>query len=233
MNNKSINLNENFIKQLLVKSVRQNRELGSSTVCVLVLDSVKNELYSGYLGDSCYMIARPKGVGQFELIFKAEEQTHGFNIPFQVGSEGDNPNSAITHKHKVEKNDLIIAASDGLWDNLEVEDILKEINKISLQFDTVVLNTQFIAGSISMKAEELSRDPSHYSPFAKRAIENKYRNYFGGKPDDITVVVAQVLGGNKEREAENNDISNLSLTRLRSKEFNDNSSSCSTTSNAD
>jgi protein phosphatase PTC7 len=217
----------------LVKSVRQNKELGSSTVCVLVLDSIKNELYSGYLGDSCYMIARPKAIGQFELIFKAEEQTHGFNIPFQVGSEGDNPNSAITHKHKVEKNDLIIAASDGLWDNLEVEDILKEINKISLQFDTIVLNTEYIAGTISMKAEELSRDPSHYSPFAKRAIENKYRNYFGGKPDDITVVVAQVLGDNKDRDIQKNNLSDLSLSRIKSREYNDNSSSCSTTSYAD
>ncbi len=217
----------------MVKSVRQNKELGSSTVCVLVLDSIKNELYSGYLGDSCYMIARPKAIGQFELIFKAEEQTHGFNIPFQVGSEGDNPNSAITHKHKVEKNDLIIAASDGLWDNLEVEDILKEINKISLQFDTIVLNTEYIAGTISMKAEELSRDPSHYSPFAKRAIENKYRNYFGGKPDDITVVVAQVLGDNKDRDIQKNNLSDLSLSRIKSREYNDNSSSCSTTSYAD
>ncbi len=201
-NQKPINITESMMKQLIAKSVRQNKNLGSSTVCVLILDKVNNELISGYLGDSCYLIARPKSVGNFELVFKSEEQTHGFNIPFQVGSEGDNPNTAVILKHKLEKNDLIIAATDGLWDNMEIEDILKEINSVSKKSNTIYLNTHFVAKNISERAEELSRDVNHYSPFAKRAIEYKYKNFFGGKPDDITVIVAQVLNeGNNDNES--------------------------------
>ena len=57
------------------------------------------------------MILRQKE--KFELIFKSEEQTHGFNMPYQVGKSGDRPEVAKTHKHKVENNDLIILATDG------------------------------------------------------------------------------------------------------------------------
>jgi protein phosphatase PTC7 len=188
-----------MIKQLLVKSAKQNKELGSSTVCVLILDNKKNELHTGYLGDSCYLIARPKGIGNFELFFKSEEQTHGFNVPFQVGSEGDNPNTAVTFTHKLQRNDIIIAATDGLWDNMEVEDLLKEINYLSAKFNTLNIDTNYLSKIISQRAEELSRDVNHYSPFARKAIENKYRNFSGGKPDDITVIVAQILNEDRNK----------------------------------
>jgi protein phosphatase PTC7 len=190
-----------MIKQLLVKSTKENKKLGSSTVCVLILDNKKNELYSGYLGDSCYLIARPKGIGNFELFFKSEEQTHGFNIPFQVGSEGDNPNTAITLSHKLKRNDLILAATDGLWDNMEADDILKEINYLSAKTNTLEIDTDNLSKIISQRAEELSMDTNHYSPFARKAIENKYRNFQGGKPDDITVIVAQVRNEDKNKES--------------------------------
>ena len=32
-------------------------------------------------------------------------------------------------------------------------------------------------------------------------IENKYRNFIGGKPDDITVIVAQVYNEDKNKES--------------------------------
>ncbi len=195
-------INENILKKIIIKSVKENKQLGSSTVAVLYLDKSRNILYSGYLGDSCYLIARPKSIGQFELIFKADEQTHGFNIPFQVGKDGDNPNYAIMHQHKIEMYDLIVLATDGLWDNLEVVDIIREINKISEENNTVILNTDMIAKRLSSVAEGFSLNPNYLSPFARRASENKNRKYMGGKPDDITVVVAQVLNSNEDYKYE-------------------------------
>ncbi len=189
-------MNENTIKKAIIRSVKTNRELGSSTLTVLYLDKTTNCLYSGYLGDSCYMIARPNTKGHFEVIFKAEEQTHGFNIPFQVGKEGDNPNTAITNKHLVKKDDIVIVASDGLWDNVEVEDIVNEINQISEEIRSVKIDALYTAKRLSEKAEKLSLNPNHYSPFARRAYEQFSKRYRGGKPDDITIVVAQV--GDKE-----------------------------------
>jgi hypothetical protein len=43
------------------------------------------------------------------------------------------------------------------------------------------------------KAEQLSYDKKYLSPFAKKARENKFKKFVGGKPDDITVVAAQIL----------------------------------------
>jgi protein phosphatase PTC7 len=187
-------MNTNLVKNLIIKSVNENNEKGSSTVCVLYMDNINNTLYSGYLGDSCYLIARPNGVGNFENIFKCEEQTHGFNIPYQVGTEGDDPSQAKCYKHDVEKDDIVILATDGLWDNIEVESIIHELNLFSKKINSVKINTNEFAKILSKVAEDLSYKNDYLSPFVKRAQQyNKnYKKLRGGKPDDITVIVAQI-----------------------------------------
>jgi protein phosphatase PTC7 len=200
-----IQFNEDFVKNLIIKSVNQNQEKGSSTVCVLYMDNFNNTVYSGYLGDSCYLIARPRGIGDFEIIFKSKEQTHGFNIPFQVGSEGDDPKLAITYKHNVIKDDIVILATDGLWDNIEVENILQELNLFSNKINSIIINTIDFAKLLSQKAEEFSYKIDYFSPFARRALEHNknYKKFRGGKPDDITVIVAQISEHiNKDRDPE-------------------------------
>ena len=47
------------------------------------------------------------------------------------------------------------------------------------------------ADCIATKADTLSNDKQHFSPFAKQAVEAKKEHIMGGKPDDITVVVGQ------------------------------------------
>lgn len=48
-----------------------------------------------------------------------------------------------------------------------------------------------MARTILEIAIRLSRDPNHYSPFALAARENSIV-YTGGKPDDITLLLARV-----------------------------------------
>jgi hypothetical protein len=38
---------------------------------------------------------------------------HGANLPYQVGTGGDNPNVMIAKKHGLKINYIIIVASDG------------------------------------------------------------------------------------------------------------------------
>lgn len=84
-------------------------------------------------------------------------------------------------------NDIIVMGSDGLFDNLYDEDILKCIKpylKGKLLED--------VTGSVNCMAEEAERksyDKSYFSPFAKGAKEAGKR-FMGGKSDDITVIVA-------------------------------------------
>lgn len=103
------------LKNLLINSVQETKSLGSSTITTLLLDNVKKVLYTAYLGDSLYMILRLNSNGKYILLYKSEDQTHGFNAPFQVGQGGDNPRLAKTNKHDMEEKDLIILASDGYY----------------------------------------------------------------------------------------------------------------------
>lgn len=182
---------KNFIKFLINQSVRSNKEVGSSTLCLILLDRQHNYLYSGNIGDSCYLIARPEGIGNFKLVLKSEEQQHQFNVPYQIGKGGDNPNCAQVMKHKVQGDDFIVLATDGLWDNMDADAVLKELNNYSKFHNTIRINSKDFANLIALKANKLSLDPNFASPFSKKAIENKLR-FFGGKPDDITVVASQI-----------------------------------------
>jgi protein phosphatase PTC7 len=205
--------NETIIKNWIIQAVHENREKGSSTICVLYLDKLNKTLYSAFLGDSCYLIVRPISIGNFQIIFKSEEQCHGFNIPYQVGTDGDNPCFAKTDRHIIERNDIIIAATDGLWDNVDVKKIIESLNDFSIKSNSMQIDTSAFAKKLSFIAEDLSRDKNYISPFCRKAMEyNKSgRKYFGGKPDDITIVVGQINLSNDAEDEKQNTFSSESV----------------------
>lgn len=88
------------------------------------IDPQKPVLQAAYVGDSGYAIFRMDPNGTIYLVNKFAEQQHGFNFPFQLArtelNQGDDPESAITVELPVEKDDIIIVGSDGLFDNLHV-----------------------------------------------------------------------------------------------------------------
>lgn len=59
--------------------------------------------------------------------------------------------------------------------------------------DTDLLaDPELVAQVIAEEAEKYSLQQHYVSPFAKGARE-QYYDYVGGKPDDITVIVAQIM----------------------------------------
>ena len=104
-------------KQLLCDAVAENRHIGSSTCVLAALNKHKPQIITCNLGDSGYILLRKNGLDLVK-IFQSKEQQHQFNFPFQVGTGGDDPAKGEEHLHAVEHNDIIILASDGLWDNL-------------------------------------------------------------------------------------------------------------------
>ena len=84
--------------------------------------------------------------------------------------------------------------SDGLFDNLYHEDMLACIYphykiKESRYMTGDLTNTAAIAECLAKKSESKSLQPTYLSPFARGAQEAGI-GYRGGKPDDITVIVA-------------------------------------------
>ena len=80
--------------------------------------------------------------------------------------------------------------SDGLWDNVHREVILESISQF-LKSDNELKDPQLLSELIAKEAERYSYLQKYMSPFAKSAQAHGY-TFIGGKPDDITVIVAQV-----------------------------------------
>lgn len=88
--------------------------------------------------------------------------------------------------------------SDGLWDNLYDIKIIDLVRPFLRDVD-LVADPELIAEVIASEAEKYSLQQNYMSPFAKGAREY-YHDYMGGKPDDITVIVAQIMLAKKDSQ---------------------------------
>ncbi|CAG9865077.1 unnamed protein product [Phyllotreta striolata] len=167
--------------------------LGSSTACVVILNRDNNTLYTANIGDSGFMVVR-----RGKVIRRSEEQQHYFNTPFQLSLPppgyrqevlSDRPDAALTDNIPVEDGDVILVATDGVFDNLPQSIIVNELIKV--QGERCAGRLQMVANSLAWMARNLSFDETFISPFAESAFFNGI-NTIGGKPDDITVVLATV-----------------------------------------
>ncbi|WCJ30811.1 Protein phosphatase 2C family protein [Euphorbia peplus] len=108
-------------------------------------------------------------------------------MPYQLGTGSmDTPDdSAHEEEIDVEDGDIIVAGTDGLFDNVYPDDIEKilKLNKNT--------NPKKLASNLAKIALINAKDESYYSPFAK-AVEMMGSKHQGGKYDDITVVVAKI-----------------------------------------
>ncbi|KAK6476548.1 protein phosphatase PTC7-like protein [Huso huso] len=166
--------------------------LGSSTACIVVLDRRSHQLHTANLGDSGFLVVR-----EGEVVHRSDEQQHYFNTPFQLSiappeAEGavlsDSPEAADSSSFDVQLGDIILTATDGLFDNMPDYMILQELKKLK---NTNYESIQQTARSIAEQAHELAYDPNYMSPFAQFACDNGL-NVRGGKPDDITVLLSIV-----------------------------------------
>ncbi|KAI8143661.1 phosphatase 2C-like domain-containing protein [Fennellomyces sp. T-0311] len=170
--------------------------VGSTTACIVML--CQDELRVANLGDCGVSIIR-----RDDYVFRSEEQQHSFNFPYQLGTASfDYPADAQQFSIKIEEGDVVIVASDGLFDNLFDDEILEEVmgcmnRKQEGDSESV---PQLISNALALRAKLVSEDLSNPgSPFQSRAMhEGMY--YQGGKADDISVLVAVVNRDDRPRE---------------------------------
>jgi protein phosphatase PTC7 len=79
----------------------------------------------------------------------------------------DAPESADTFSFQVENGDVILVATDGVFDNVPKDLLLETLKGVEGENDAVKL--QMTANSIALMARSLSFDSEFMSPFAINA----------------------------------------------------------------
>merc|ERR1712110_1320597 len=181
-------------KALLEQGFREMQQIiGSSTACLMMLSHTDLKLYTTNIGDSGFLVVR-----RGEVVHRSHEQQHYFNTPFQLSLPptelqsqvlADRPESADQYEFSVEDGDVILLATDGLFDNVPDRLIVDEMAVVQHCKDEIRL--QQCAKTIALMARKLSKDPKFLSPFAVNALAAGIETE-GGKPDDITVLLATV-----------------------------------------
>ncbi|KAK6336425.1 hypothetical protein TWF696_001980 [Orbilia brochopaga] len=203
---------------------------GGSTACVGIAKP-DGTLEAANLGDSGFVILRAGRVHH-----TSQPQTHAFNTPFQlsvISQEvveqarkfggpipiSDRPRDAAVEQHELQHGDVLIFATDGLWDNLSAQDVLRLVSNEMVATGGWVESGQgiqvgpnlqsivdeeiatpekaiqsVIARKVAARAKDISVNTKIDGPFAKEV-----RRYFpgevyhGGKRDDICVLCCVVV----------------------------------------
>lgn len=183
--------------------------LGTTTSATAILHWTKEQdgtkkplLYVTNLGDCKILVIRPS---ENKVLFRTAEQWHWFDCPMQLGTNSiDTPRKdAVLSKVAVQEDDIVLAVSDGVMDNLWEHEVLKvivdSINKWDEARDAPKILAQhphladernvYVARELLNAALTIARDPFAESPFMEKAVDEGLA-IEGGKMDDISVVVA-------------------------------------------
>ncbi|KAG4187521.1 hypothetical protein ERO13_A08G112250v2, partial [Gossypium hirsutum] len=151
---------------LYVAELINNSLLATLALPLTQVDPMKM-LHAVNVGDSRFMVIR-----RGEIIYKSLIQ-----LQFSV------------IKVRVEVGYMIIAGTNGLFDNLFELQILATTSKRIKQN----LDAEEMAWEMAQLAYHTSRDKSAVTPFMKASKRvGRFRD--GGKGDDITVIVSHILG---------------------------------------
>ncbi|GMJ12936.1 hypothetical protein HRI_004962800 [Hibiscus trionum] len=165
--------------EVLNRAAANTQSCGSSTVLVAYFDD--RALHVANIGDSGFMIIRNGAVFK-----RSSPMLHELSFPVQI-EKGDHPSDFVeVYRIDLDENDVIITATDGLFDNLYEKDIASIVFK-SLQENS---RPQEIAELLATRAQEVGQLSLVRSPLSDKVQAAGYVGYRGGKLDDVTVIVS-------------------------------------------
>ncbi|XP_019184557.1 PREDICTED: probable protein phosphatase 2C 55 [Ipomoea nil] len=154
---------------------------GSSTACILTL--VDDCVIAVNVGDSGFVVLRDG-----KIVYTSPAQQSRFNCPVQLGKSRGDPTAAEKFEVKVKPGDIIVMATDGLFDNVHESELEDLVNRSGSDKKLMKL-----ARKIARYALKNSLNGNIDTPFsASTRIAGIDEHAIGGKYDDITVVVAYI-----------------------------------------
>ena len=142
---------------------------GTTTAAAALLHAREPLLYVTNLGDSQILVIRKD-----EVLFKTTEQWHWFDCPRQLGTNSpDTPReNAVLDKLVIQEDDVVLAMSDGVIDNLWEHEIVESVVSSIKQYDHHATGVmQAVADELVKAARVIAEDPFAESPFMERAVE--------------------------------------------------------------
>jgi protein phosphatase PTC7 len=176
-------------EQTLEATTKPAEWFGTTTACAALLhyrvvDTAQQPLlYVTNLGDCQILVIRPSTK---ELLYKTTEQWHWFDCPRQLGTNSpDTPkNNAVMDKVDIQEDDVVLAVSDGVIDNLWEHEVTQVV------FDSIERwengeggeatgdrkgggggGMVYAAKELVKAAEVIAKDPFAESPFMEKAVE--------------------------------------------------------------
>ncbi|KIY44413.1 hypothetical protein FISHEDRAFT_77610 [Fistulina hepatica ATCC 64428] len=176
-------------------------DCGSSTACLLTLNAASGLLRSA----NGYSIIRSSSV-----VYRQRPGQHYFNCPKQLTKEKrstkrvqyvvDLPMNSDLYSAKLKHGDIIIVHTDGFSDNVFPEEMLQVTTAVTQHMESVKndanlsindVQAQGIADHLVLTAKQYMISRRKASPFQREALRHR-EPYWGGKPDDVTVLVVIV-----------------------------------------
>jgi len=182
-------------QELLTTAYKKNLldgHKGSSTACLLRIDLETGQLVSTNVGDSGYVVVSTStinGIVNARLKYHSVEREHHLGSPLQLGSHNVHQSpvdEAESNTVQLQQGDFVVLGSDGLFDNLLGEDLIAIIaddKQSLLQKCCSILN----------KCYNNVSDPKCETPYSRASSEEMNMIFYGGKDDDISCCVIEVL----------------------------------------
>ncbi|KAI1951699.1 hypothetical protein LOZ57_001111 [Ophidiomyces ophidiicola] len=176
-------------EQTVLATSSPNEWLGTTTSATALLHyqnvagSLKPLLYVTNIGDCQILVLRPK---EEKVVFKTQGQWHWFDCPMQLGTDSvDRPrDDASLSVIELQEDDIVVALSDGVTDNLWEQDLLELILLSLKQWEngkgievagdrTAGKNggMLYIAQQLLQTARTIAQDPSAQTPYMEKAID--------------------------------------------------------------
>ena len=157
-----------------------------ATTAVVASIGEDNVLRALNLGDSVCLVLRDGAVAA-----RTREIIHFFDCPYQLGDDSpDRPKDGTTLQAEIFPGDIIVAGSDGVFDNLSDADVCDIVGSFGPRTKAAQ-----IAKKIVDKSRVVSLDTSAVTPYSAvargRSGYDQYKSGRGGKVDDISCIVVK------------------------------------------
>ncbi len=195
--------------ETLVEEAIQNINIpGACTMIMVVINKFNNVAYSYQVGDADYLLLsgegkiKSRGTPLFRAPKKPVYGALGLNSPFRIAREHMtlevDIDEAVTKKLEIEEGDTLILASDGLWDNLFIHEIISCVEGDDADLDAESIRDTLVDRVTRKLYNDPPADPGYKArdkmptPYSneRQSIEFDYPD--GPKIDDTTFIVCQM-----------------------------------------